>query len=523
MYKTKAKNAQEAHEAIRPTDISRTPTKVRQYLNDEQFKLYEMIWKRTLACQMTQAKFDAVSVDLAIGSEATLFRASGQTLVFPGFIAVYMEGIDDEEEEKEAKLPHLEVGEVLNVEKIYGDQHFTEPPPRYSEASLVKALEEYGIGRPSTYASIISTLQDREYVLLDKKRFTPTDVGRVVTKFLTEHFTQYVDYDFTAKLENELDEIAEGERDWIPVMDKFWQGFNQQITSKADVERPGNELIDELCPKCGKQLQKQLSRYGSFIGCTGYNDTPKCDYKRSLDGAAQIGSDPVAIGTDVDSGKEILLMNGPYGPYLQVGLPVEGEKKKPKRVSIPKDIPISNVNIDIANMLLSLPRDLGLHPETGKKIVANIGRFGPYVNHDGKFKSIPKTDSVFSIDLAGAVALLAQAHSGPAPIADLGPHSSGEGRIEVFAGRYGPYVQHAKIRATLPKSMTPEELTLEEALTLLTEKAAKEGSTTKKVPAKKVPAKKATVKKTTTAKATSKKPSTKKSTVKKAASKNAKD
>jgi DNA topoisomerase-1 len=516
MYKTKAKNAQEAHEAIRPTDISRTPTSVRRYLNDEQFKLYEMIWKRTLACQMTQAKFDAVSVDLAIGSEATLFRASGQTLVFPGFIAVYMEGIDDEEEEKEAKLPHLEVGEVLNVEKIYGDQHFTEPPPRYSEASLVKALEEYGIGRPSTYASIISTLQDREYVLLDKKRFTPTDVGRVVNKFLTEHFRQYVDYDFTAKLENELDEIAEGERDWIPVMDKFWQGFNQQITSKADVERPGNELIDELCPKCGKQLQKQLSRYGSFIGCTGYNDTPKCDYKRSIDGAAQIGSDPVAIGTDAGSGKEILLMNGPYGPYLQVGLPVEGEKKKPKRVSIPKDIPISNVNIDIANMLLSLPRDLGQHPETGKKIIANIGRFGPYVNHDGKFKSIPKTDSVFSIDLAGAVALLAQAHSGPAPIADLGPHPSGEGRIEVFAGRYGPYVQHAKIRATLPKSVTPEELTLEEALTLLTEKAAKETTTTKKVPAKKVAAKK-----TTATKTTSKKPAAKKSTVKKAAAKKA--
>jgi DNA topoisomerase I len=494
MYKTKAKNAQEAHEAIRPTDISRTPASVRQYLNDEQFKLYEMIWKRTLACQMTQAKFDAVSVDLAIGGEATLFRASGQTLVFPGFIAVYMEGIDDEEEEEEAKLPHLEVGEVLDVEKIYGDQHFTEPPPRYSEASLVKSLEEHGIGRPSTYASIISTLQDREYVLLDKKRFTPTDVGRVVNKFLTEHFRQYVDYDFTAKLENELDEIAGGERDWIPVMDKFWQGFNQQITSKQDVDRPGNELIDEMCPKCGKQLQKQLSRYGSFIGCTGYNDTPKCDYKRSLDGAAQVGSDPVTIGTDTDSGKDILLMNGPYGPYLQIGMPVEGEKKKPKRVSIPKDIPISTVNIDIANMLLSLPRDLGQHPETGKKIVANIGRFGPYVNHDGKFKSIPKTDSVFNIDLAGAVTLLAQAHSGPAPIADLGPHPSGEGRIEVFAGRYGPYVQHAKIRATLPKSVSPEEVTLEEALALLAEKAAKE-TTTKKAPAKKAAAKKSTAKK----------------------------
>lgn len=512
MYKTKAKNAQEAHEAIRPTDIFRSPASVRQYLNDEQFKLYEMIWKRTLACQMTQAKYDAVSVDLAVGSDATLFRASGQTLVFPGFIAVYMEGTDDDEEESEAKLPHLETGEVLAVEKIYGDQHFTEPPPRYSEASLVKALEEYGIGRPSTYASIISTLQDREYVLLDKKRFTPTDVGRVVNKFLTEHFTQYVDYDFTAKLENELDEIAEGNRDWIPVMDKFWQGFNQQIINKADVDRPGNELIDEQCPKCGRQLQKQLSRFGTFIGCTGYNAEPKCDYKRSMNGTAQAGTDPVTIGTDTESGKDIYLMNGPYGPYLQVGMAVEGEKKKPKRVSIPKEISVATMNIDTANMLLSLPRDLGLHPETGKKIVANIGRFGPYVNHDGKFKSIPKSESVFSIDLTGAVTLLAAANTGPAPIADLGPHPSGEGRVEVYAGRYGPYVQHAKIRATLPKSVSPEELTLDDAITLLNEKAAKEA------PAKKPTAKKASMKKTGTA-SVDKEPAAKKAPAKKAASK----
>jgi DNA topoisomerase I len=519
VYKTKSKNAQEAHEAIRPTDILRSPANVRQYLNDEQFKLYEMIWKRTLACQMTQAKFDAVSVDLAVGSEANLFRASGQTLVFPGFIAVYMEGIDDAEEEAEAKLPHLEVGEKLDVEKIYGDQHFTEPPPRYSEASLVKALEEYGIGRPSTYASIISTLQDREYVLLDKKRFTPTDVGRVVNKFLTQHFTQYVDYDFTAKLENELDEIAEGERDWIPVMDKFWQGFNQQISLKADVERPGNELIDEACPKCGKQLQKQLSRYGSFIGCTGYNDTPKCDYKRSINGEAQLGTDPVVIGEDVASKKEIYLMNGPYGPYIQLGMPIEGEKKKPKRVSIPKEISVADISLDTANRLLSLPRDLGNHPETGKKIVANIGRFGPYVNHDGKFKSIPKSDSVFEIALDGAVALLAAA-GGPAPLADLGPHPSGEGRVEVFSGRYGPYVQHAKIRATLPKSIEPETLTLEEALQLLAEKAAKEApakKTTKKAAApKKEAVKKVAAKKSTAKKVAPKKTITKKATAKKA-------
>ncbi|HNZ56056.1 MAG TPA: type I DNA topoisomerase [Methylophilaceae bacterium] len=517
-YKTKSKSAQEAHEAIRPTDINRTPASVRQYLTDEQFKLYEMIWKRALACQMSPAKFDAVSVDLSVGSDANLFRATGQTLVFPGFIAVYMEGTDDEEEESEAKLPHLETGEVLTVEKIYGEQHFTEPPPRYGEASLVKILEEYGIGRPSTYASIISTLQDREYVILDKKRFKPTDVGRVVNKFLTEHFTKYVDYDFTANLENELDEIAEGDREWIPVMDEFWHGFNQQLLSKADVDRPGNELIDEACPKCGKPLQKQLSRYGSFIGCTGYNDTPKCDYKRSIDGAAQVGSDPILIGPDDETGKEILLMNGPYGPYLQLGVAVEGDKKKPKRVSVPKEISLADMSLETAKMVLSLPRDLGLHPETGKKIVANIGRFGPYVNHDGKFKSIPKTESVFTIDLAGAVALLAQAHSGPAPIADLGPHPSGEGRIEIYAGRYGPYVQHAKIRATLPKSIEPEALTLEEALALLNAKALKDApakKTTVKKTVKKVAAKKSAVKKEPSDKVASKKAVTKKPAAKK--------
>jgi DNA topoisomerase-1 len=519
-YKTKSKSAQEAHEAIRPTDINRTPAKLRQYLNDEQFKLYEMIWKRAVACQMAAAKFDAVSVDLSVGSDANLFRASGQTLVFPGFIAVYMEGTDDEEEEGESKLPHLETGEVLTVEKIYGDQHFTEPPPRYGEASLVKILEEYGIGRPSTYASIISTLQDREYVLLDKKRFTPTDVGRVVNKFLTEHFTKYVDYDFTANLENALDSVAEGQREWIPLMDEFWQGFNQQLLSKADVDRPGNELIDEACPKCGKPLQKQLSRYGTFIGCTGYNDEPKCDYKRSLNGAAQGASEPVLIGLDQSTGKEMLLMNGPYGPYLQLGLAVEGDKKKPKRVSVPKEISLADMTAETASMVLSLPRDLGLHPDTHKKIVANIGRFGPYINHDAKFKSIPKTDSVFTIDLNAAVALLAAAHTGPAPLCSLGNHPSEDGQIEIFAGRYGPYVQHGKLRATLPKSIEPESLTLEEALELLIAKAAK-GEPAKKPAARKSPAKKAVAKKAAVKKVSGAKPAAKKTPAKAATNKKA--
>lgn len=485
MYKTKAKNAQEAHEAIRPTDISRTPASMRAFLTDEQFRLYEMIWKRALACQMTQAKFDAVSIDLAVGSDANLFRATGQTLVFPGFIAVYMEGVDDEEEEGESKLPHLETGEVLAVQKIYGDQHFTEPPPRYSEASLVKALEEYGIGRPSTYASIISTLQDREYVVLDKKRFIPTDVGRVVNKFLTEHFTRYVDYGFTANLENELDDIAEGEREWIPVLNEFWQGFNNQIHEKSNVERPGVEMLDEACPKCGKPLQSRLGRFGKFIGCSGY---PECDYIRNPNANAN-NNEPTVIGQEPESGKDILLLNGPYGPYLQIGLPEADSKKKPKRVSIPKEIPVSSLDMETALKLIALPRDLGQHPETGKKVVANIGRFGPYVNHDGKFKSIPKSESVFDIDLARAVELLAQANAGAAPIKELGNHPDGTGNIAIYAGRFGPYVQHGKLRATLPKGQEPETLTMEQALELLSAKAAKDA-----------PAKKA---KTTTAKKTS--------------------
>ena len=524
MYKTKAKNAQEAHEAIRPTDIGRTPASLRAHLTPEQFALYEMIWKRALACQMAPAKFDAVSVDLAVGNDNNLFRATGQTMIFPGFIAVYMEGRDDAEEEDETKLPMLETGETLDVDKIFGDQHFTEPPPRYSEASLVKTLEEHGIGRPSTYASIISTLQDREYVLLDKKRFTPTDVGRVVNKFLTEHFTRYVDYGFTANLENELDQIAGGEREWIPVLDEFWQGFNRQIAEKANINRAEvtQEAIGEDCPKCGKPLHSRLGKRGRFIGCSGF---PDCDYTRNLNGDATATNEPVTIGTEPASGKDILLLNGPYGPYLQVGQAADDPKKKPKRVSIPKEIPLASVNLEIALKLIALPREVGLHPDTGKKIVANIGRFGPYVNHDGKFKSIPKSESVFDIDLNRAVELLAQANSGPAPLRELGAHPENGGNIAIYSGRYGPYVQHGKLRATLQKDQEPESLTLEEALELLAAKAAKEQpvkktavrktaaktktatAKAKKAPAKKAAAKKPAAKKTAASTKAAKKPS----------------
>lgn len=315
MYKTKSKNAQEAHEAIRPTDISLTPDKLHAHLTPEQFRLYDMIWKRALACQMAPAKFDAVSVDLAVGSAANLFRASGQTLVFAGFLAVYVEGADDSEEEDESKLPPLETGEILEIIKLYGEQHFTEPPPRFTEASLVKTLEEYGIGRPSTYASIISTLVDREYVLLDKKRFTPTDVGRVVNKFLTEHFTQYVDYDFTAKLENELDDVAGGAREWIPLLGEFWQGFSRQLEAKKEVERPGTEILDEACPKCGKPLSKRLGKRGSFIGCTGY---PECDYTRNVgeDAAESVEPEIVEGRSCPECASALVIKSGRFGRFI---------------------------------------------------------------------------------------------------------------------------------------------------------------------------------------------------------------
>lgn len=314
-YKNKSKNAQEAHEAIRPTSILRSPQEVRQYLSAEQIKLYEMIWKRTLACQMSAAKFDTVSLDLAVGSEENLFRATGQTMVFPGYIAVYQEDQDDREEEGESKLPPLEKGEQVAIDQITGEQHFTQPPPRYSEASLVKSLEEHGIGRPSTYASIISTLQAREYALLDKKRFYPTDVGRVVNKFLTEHFTRYVNYDFTAQLEDELDLISTGKREWIPVLDSFWKDFSQQLEQKKDVDRPGVEILDEACPKCGKPLTARLGKRGKFIGCSAY---PECDYTRNIDGDPGESTQPVIVEGRLcpQCNSELVIKAGPYGKFI---------------------------------------------------------------------------------------------------------------------------------------------------------------------------------------------------------------
>ncbi len=495
VYKSKAKNAQEAHEAIRPTSIARTPDTMREFLAPDQARLYEMIWKRTLACQMAPARFDTVSLDIRLGGDDTLFRASGQTLVFPGFIAVYPESVDDSEEEESKKLPRLEEGDTVALERLYGEQHFTQPPPRFSEASLVKTLEEHGIGRPSTYASIISTLQAREYAMLDKKRFKPTDVGRVVIRFLTEHFTRYVDYGFTAQMEDELDEISDGKRDWIPVLNDFWHPFAALIEDKKNIERKDvtQELIDEDCPKCGKPLSMRLGKRGNFIGCTAY---PECDYTRNLANTVDAGEARKELGDDPVSGLPVLLLRGPFGYYVQLGEVEVGAKVKPKRISWPKELPPEDADLAAATKLLQLPKDLGLHPESGKKVIVNIGRFGPYIGHDGKFKSIPRTDSVFTIQLERAVELLAEARTSNTVLRELGAHPDDQKPVEVCNGRYGPYVRHGKVNATLPKDISPEEVTLPEALTLLAERVAKgpplkKGAAKKKVTAtKKVATKK---------------------------------
>ena len=518
-YKNRSKNAQEAHEAIRPTSIFRTPASVKKYLRPDQAALYEMIWKRTLASQMTAARFDTTSVDMEAGSAETVFRATGQILVFPGFIAVYTEGADDVEQEAEAKLPALEENEKLKIEKLYGEQHFTQPPPRYTEASLVKTLEEYGIGRPSTYANIISTLQDRGYALLEKKRFSPTDVGRLVNGFLTSHFNHYLDYGFTANLEAELDEISNGALDWISVMESFWSAFGGDLRNKENISRGiplpaakssvrswdtySRGFLDpawqekgqppELCPTCKKVVLLQNSSRGLFVGCSGY---PDCDYTEPF-GSGPIRKEPLALGTYMSTGKTIFLLSGPYGPYVQIGEtpPKEAKgakgaretgkaKEKPKRAAWPKGVPLpaeaTPDALKISLKALSLPRQLGDHPKTGKPVEVNIGRFGPYIKHDGGFKSIPKTDDVYEIGLDRAVELLAQQSTRVGGGRKLGIHPDDERAVTVHSGRYGPYVKHGSTNATIPESIDSEKITLEEAVELLAAKSAKGKKTVRK-------------------------------------------
>ncbi len=498
MYKNKAKNAQEAHECIRPTDMSLSPDKLK--VADDQRKLYDLIWKRTIASQMAAARLERTTVDVASADGQVELRATGQVVMFDGFLKVYDEGRDDEDGEDSARLPQIMEGEKADKRKIAPEQHFTQPPPRYTEATLVKRMEELGIGRPSTYASIVTTIQDREYVRKDKNRLIPEDKGRLVTAFLTNYFRKYVEYDFTADLEEELDDISAGQRDYKDVLARFWRDFTAAIAETSDL-RIGEvlEKIDEflaphlyppredgsnprICPTCGEgRLSLKTARSGgAFIGCSNY---PNCRYTRSLsavNGEDQGGAERV-LGED--AGDDIWLKAGRFGPYVQRGEATE-ETPKPARASLPKGWAPEAMDLEKALRLLTLPRQIGKHPEDGELVEAGIGRYGPYVKHGRVYANLPEVDEVFTIGMNRAVEVLAQKASrggraaAPAALRDLGEHPDG-GKIEVMSGRYGPYVKWAKVNATLPKEITPEDVTMAQALELIASKATKKGGARK--------------------------------------------
>jgi DNA topoisomerase-1 len=498
-YKTVAKNAQEAHEAIRPTDLFRKPQDVAKFLDPEQLRLYELIWKRTVASQMESAVLDQVTADIHGAAGRAAFRATGSVLRFDGFLKLYQEGRDDEADEENRRLPPLKERDALTRLDVKPDQHFTEPPPRYSEASLVKKLEELGIGRPSTYASIIQVLLDRTYVKLEKKRFIPEDRGRLVTAFLQRFFERYVEYGFTADLEHRLDEISDGRADWKEVLRLFWTDFSTAVTDTTDLsfsqvldaldEALGPHFFPDdgsghdprLCPGCGKgRLSLKLGKFGAFIGCANY---PECRFTRPL--AVDSGKDgeetgetdngPKLLGTDPATAKPVTLRKGPYGPYVQLGEAAEAEK--PKRVSLPKSMKPAELDLAQALALLSLPRDIGTHPETGEPITAGIGKFGPYLKLGKTYKSLSAQDDVLTIGINRAVVVLAEqskpGRSAATPLRTVGAHPADGAPIELFKGRYGPYVSHGGVNATLPRGIEPDALELGRAVELLAERAAK--------------------------------------------------
>lgn len=525
-YSTKAKNAQEAHEAIRPTDFMRTPDSVKQYLDSDQAKLYDLVWKRAIASQMTPADIERSTVEIEAirGSDHANLRATGSVIQFDGFIAAYTDQRDEDssEDDDAIRLPKMQANESLKQINIDALKHTTEPPARYSEATLIKKLEELGIGRPSTYASTLGTLRDRDYVSIDKRKLIPQAKGRIVTAFLENFFNRYVEYDFTADLEEKLDLISDGKLSWKQVLREFWDAFNASVADIKELRVSNvldvlNETLAPLafppredgsdprsCPLChAGQLSLKLGRYGAFVGCSNY---PECKYTRQLgsesgaEGEAQNPDEPAVLGQDPQTGQDITLRTGRFGPYVQCG-----EGKEAKRAGLPRSWLPTEMTYDKAIALLSLPREVGLHPETGKPITAAIGRYGPYISHDGQYANLETPDEVFDIGINRAVTVLAekQAKGGsrrtatPKAIATLGDHPDG-GAVTVRDGRYGPYVNWEKINATLPKGKDPASVTLEEALELIAAKssAPKKGrkTTVKKTATKKAPAKKAKAK-----------------------------
>jgi DNA topoisomerase I len=500
-YETKAKNAQEAHEAIRPTELTRRPSETKTFLDADQARLYELIWLRTVASQMESAELERTTVDITAKVAARLLelRATGTVVKFDGFLALYQEGQDEDPDDEEARrLPPMSAGEPLTKRSIAANQHFTEPPPRYSEASLIKRMEELGIGRPSTYASIMQVLKDRKYVRLDKRRLYPEDRGRIVVAFLESFFTKYVEYDFTAGLEEQLDLISNNEVAWRDVLRDFWRDFIGSVDEIKDLKiSQVIDALDELlaphlfppnadgtdprqCPGCsGGRLTLKLSKFGAFIGCSNY---PECRYTRPLttpaDGSGVIGTKK--LGEDPKTGLEVTLRGGRFGPYVQLGEVVDGEK--PKRAGLPKGTAPDDVDLERALALLSLPREVGRHPEDGEPIRAAIGRFGPYVQHGKTYANLEPGDDVFHIGLNRAVTLIAdkiakgpRRRFGADPGRPLGDHPTKGGPIAAKNGRYGPYVSHNGVNATLPADKTPESITLEEAAALIDARADRNG------------------------------------------------
>jgi DNA topoisomerase-1 len=537
VYKTKAKNAQEAHECIRPTSFTRLPGKIRG-LDQDQARLYELIWKRAMASQMASADLEQTTIDLLSADKKTGLRATGSVILFDGFLKLYEEGRDEPEGEDGAGvLPKVRAGAKADVKDVKADQHFTQPPPRYSEASLVKRLEELGIGRPSTYASILGVLRDRGYVTMEKNRFVPDSKGRLVTAFLENFFKRYVEYDFTADLEGSLDGISNGEIDWKEFLRAFWRDFSATVEGVGELRIANvlDALTDALapnifpareggadpraCPACGNgRLSLKTGKFGAFIGCSNY---PECSFTRQLSAAeGEAAEGDKVLGIDPESSLQVFLRVGRFGPYIQLGEQEKGAAEKPKRASLPKTWKPEDVTLEKALMLLSLPRKVGPHPEDGQMIEAGLGRFGPYVRHDKTWANLPGIDDVFEIGLNRAVALIAEKranpragrNAGPKPLKELGSHPATGEPVAIMDGRYGPYVKSGKVNANIPKGKAPDEVTLEEALALIAEREAKGAGA--------APRKKAAPKKEKTpAPQSAKKPAAKKAAAKKAAAK----
>ena len=530
IYKNKAKNAQEAHECIRPTDMTRATADLK-VTEDDQRKLYDLIWKRTLACQMAGARLERTTVEISSDDKQVGLRATGQVVMFDGFMRVYEEGRDDVVDDDDKRLPQIMQGEAAAKRNVAPEQHFTQPPPRYTEATLVKRMEELGIGRPSTYASVITTIQDRDYVRKEKNRLFPEDKGRIVTIFLLNFFRQYVGYEFTANLEEELDDVSAGERDYKNVLSRFWKDFSAAISETSELRiTQVLDILDEalapqlyppredgadprICPKCGAgQLHLKTSRTGGFVGCGNY---PECNYTRPISGEGAEGYERV-LGED--NGDEIHLKSGRFGPYVQRG-EATPENKKPPRASLPKQgkeyLPgwgPNDVTLEQALTLLTLPREIGPHPDGGM-ISSNLGRFGPYVMHQlpdeekPVYANLKETLDVFEIGMNRAVELITEKRNNPGrgrraaakPLKELGDHPEEGGAVNIMDGRYGPYVKWEKVNATIPKEVEVADVTMEQAVQWISEKTAKKG-TKRKAPAKKKAAPKKTAAKKTASK-----------------------